>query len=116
MTINQYHFALSEIDNYTDSDLYAFNLSRSSIFSSSSDLDYTYAELRVLWHTYHMTIRDLRTTAGFSRAEFSRRFHIPLRTLDKWESTSPSAQETRKCLVYVRLLIAEALGIMPIIT
>lgn len=32
-----------------------------------------------------MTIKEIRDSLGISRAEFSRRYHIPLRTLDDWE-------------------------------
>lgn len=33
-----------------------------------------------------MTIKESRTAAGLSRAEMSRRFEIPIRTLENWES------------------------------
>ena len=32
-----------------------------------------------------MTIKEIREYLGVSRAEFSRRYHIPTRTLDDWE-------------------------------
>lgn len=32
-----------------------------------------------------MTIKEIRNLLGISRAEFSRRYHIPERTLDDWE-------------------------------
>ena len=33
-----------------------------------------------------MTITEMRNYIGVSRAEFSRRYNIPLRTLESWES------------------------------
>jgi DNA-binding transcriptional regulator YiaG len=33
-----------------------------------------------------MTIKEARMKAGISRAEMSRRFEIPIRTLENWES------------------------------
>jgi len=33
-----------------------------------------------------MTIKEARTAAGLSRAEMSRRFEIPVRTLEDWDS------------------------------
>lgn len=33
-----------------------------------------------------MTINEIRQITGFSRAEFSRTYHIPTRTLESWES------------------------------
>jgi DNA-binding transcriptional regulator YiaG len=33
-----------------------------------------------------MTIKEMREFLGISRAEFSRRYHIPARTLEDWEA------------------------------
>lgn len=33
-----------------------------------------------------MTIKEMRELLGISRAEFSRRYDIPIRTLENWES------------------------------
>lgn len=33
-----------------------------------------------------MTIKEARIAAGISRAEMSRRFEIPVRTLENWEA------------------------------
>ena len=113
MTINQYHLALTEIENYTDRDAFVSDLALSSAFPEDSDLSVTASELILIWDAYHMTIRDLRTSAGLSRMDFSRRFHIPIRTIENWECTGPNARE---CPVYVRLLIADAIGLMPEVT
>ena len=113
MTINQYHIALIEIDHYTDRDAFVSDLSLSSAFPEESDLTETVSELSMIWEAYHMKIRDLRTASGLSRMDFSRRFHIPIRTIENWECTGPNARE---CPVYVRLLIAEAIGLMPEVT
>lgn len=110
MTINQYHIALTEIDHYTDRDAFVSDLSLSSAFPEESDLTETVSELSMIWDAYHMTIRDLRTAAGLSRTDFYRRFCIPIRSVENWECTGPNARE---CPVYVRLLIADAIGLMP---
>ena len=110
MTINQYHLALIEIDHYTDRDAFVSDLALSSAFPEESDLTETVSELSMIWEAYHMTIRDLRTAAGLSRIDFSRRFCIPIRTIENWECNGANARE---CPAYVRLLIAEALGLMP---
>ena len=110
MTINQYHLALTEIENYTDRDAFVSDLALSSAFPEDSDLSVTASELVPIWEAYHMTIRDLRTAAGLSRIDFSRRFRIPIRTIENWECTGPNSRE---CPTYVRLLIAEAIGLMP---
>lgn len=33
-----------------------------------------------------MTITEIRNLLGISRAEFSRKYNIPVRTLENWES------------------------------
>ena len=113
MTINQYHLALTEIENYTDRDAFVSDLALSSAFPEESDLTETVSALSMIWDAYHMTIRDLRTASGLSRMDFSRRFCIPIRTIENWECTGPNARE---CPVYVRLLIADAIGLMPEVT
>ena len=113
MTINQYHLALIEIDHYTDREAFVSDLSLSSAFPEASDLSVTSSELVLIWDAYHMKIRDLRTAAGLSRMEFSRRFRIPIRTIENWECTGANARE---CPAYVRLLIAESIGLMPEVT
>ena len=113
MTIYQYHLALTEIDHYTDRDAFVSDLSLSSAFPDDSDLSVTASELVLIWDAYHMTIRDLRTASGLSRSEFSHRFRIPIRTIENWECTGPNSRE---CPTYVRLFIAEAIGLMPEVT
>lgn len=113
MTINQYHLALTEIENYTDRDAFVSDLALSSAFPEESDLSVTASELVLIWDAYHMTIRDLRTASGLSRMDFSRRFCIPIRSVENWECKGPNARE---CPTYVRLLIAEAIGLMPEVT
>ena len=113
MTINQYHLSLTEIDHDTDRDAFVSDLSLSSAFPEDSDLSVTASELILIWEAYHMTIRDLRTAAALSRSEFSQRFYIPIRTIENWECTGANARE---CPTYVRLLIAESIGLMPEVT
>lgn len=50
-----------------------------------------------------MTIKEAREKAGFSRAEMSRKFEIPIRTLEDWET------EKRTPPPYVAKLIIEKL-------
>ena len=40
-----------------------------------------------------MTVREIRELLGVSRAEFSRRYNIPIRTLENWESGTREAPE-----------------------
>lgn len=46
-----------------------------------------------------MTIKEIREKSGMNRAEFSRKYNIPVRTLEDWES------QKRKCPEYVSELL-----------
>lgn len=110
MTINQYHLALTEIENYTDRDSFIYDLALSSAFPEDSDLSVTASELSLIWEAHRMTIRDLRAASGLSRPDFSRRYRIPLRSIENWECTGENARE---CPIYLRLLLAESLCLLP---
>lgn len=49
-----------------------------------------------------MNITEMRNYIGVSRAEFSRRYNIPIRTLENWESGKS------KCPDYVKQLLERA--------
>lgn len=46
-----------------------------------------------------MTIKEIRARSGMSRAEFSRRYNIPIRSLENWESGE------RKPAPYLEILL-----------
>ena len=46
-----------------------------------------------------MTIQEIRIMSGLNRAEFSRKYEIPVRSLENWESGA------RKCPDYVIKLL-----------
>ena len=57
-----------------------------------------------------MTIKDLRTQAGFTQARFAEYFNIPKRTIENWEGGQ------RECPAYLVELIEyklKAEGILP---
>lgn len=109
MTHKQYSASISEIGNYADRDAFVSDLSLSSIFGSDADLAETADQLGMIWDAYHMSIKELRATTGLSQVRFSERFLIPRRTLEDWES----AKVSNKCPLYTRMLIADALGLLP---
>ena len=53
-----------------------------------------------------MTIKEARIAAGLSRAEMSRRFEIPIRTLEDWDNGKRTPPP------YVEKLIIEKLETM----
>ena len=56
-----------------------------------------------------MTIREIREGLGISRAEFSRRYNIPIRTLENWEAGERKPPERVPELLQ-RLIVAEKDG------
>lgn len=50
-----------------------------------------------------MTIREMRVRAGLSRAEMSRQFKIPVRTLENWESGKRNPPEWAEMLIIEKL-------------
>lgn len=48
-----------------------------------------------------MSIREIRKVTGLTQAEFSKKFHIPKRSIENWESGK------RKCPEYVNYLLQQ---------
>ena len=109
MTHKQYSASVSEIGNYADRDAFVSDLSLSSIFWEDADLPAVADQLGMIWDAYHMSIKEMRATTGLSQIAFASRFLIPRRTLEDWES----AKVSNKCPLYTRMLIADALGLLP---
>ena len=63
------------------------------------------AEIGDIWDVAHLTICDIRQHTGLSQAKFAIRFCIPRRSVEDWESG------TRHCPDYLRLLLAQAVGL-----
>ena len=58
-----------------------------------------------LWQVLEMSMKDLVGISKLDMAKFSRRFVIPYRTLQSWcDGTNP-------CPIYVKLILAELLGV-----
>ena len=58
-----------------------------------------------IWDVAHTTIRDIRAATGLSQVAFAQRYCIPRRTIEEWEAGR------RKCPPYLRLLLAQSVGI-----
>lgn len=72
------------------------------------DTDRITDDMRNIYRVSHMTVRDLISASGMTKAAFSRRFLIPLRTVENWVSG------IRPCPIYVRLMIADLLGLVAV--
>jgi transcriptional regulator with XRE-family HTH domain len=54
----------------------------------------------------NMTAREIRELTGLSRAKFSKKYNIPSKTIEHWESNSPKYK--RSCPPYVLELLERA--------
>lgn len=91
-----------------DRDTYVSDWALSSAYGDAPEADVPadrVEELGHLWDAAHLTIRDIRAHTGLSQAAFAVRYCIPRRTVENWESGD------RQCADYVRLLLAEAVGV-----
>lgn len=113
MTHEQFYEAVSEIVNYTDRDAFTSDvaLSITSLEDADKEIDLVAIaeDIGRIWDAYHMSIKELRATTGLSQVAFARRFLFPRRTLENWESS----KVPNECPLYIRMLIADALGILP---
>lgn len=109
MTHEQFYTVVSEIGNYTDRDAYISDLSLSSIWGDSADLPAIAYDVGRIWDACHMSTKELRAVTGLSQVAFGRRFLIPRRTVENWEST----KVPNECHLYIRMLIADVLGLLP---
>lgn len=72
------------------------------------DTDRLVSDMCNIYQVSHMTMPDLLSASGLTKAAFSRRFLIPLRTVENWVSG------IRPCPIYVRLMIADLLGLVTV--
>ncbi|MBQ7344501.1 MAG: helix-turn-helix transcriptional regulator [Oscillospiraceae bacterium] len=94
-----------------DRDLYVSDWATSSIFGAQDeitddDLVDQAAYLGQLWDVAHMSVQDIRTAAGLTQAAMATRFCVPKRTIEDWCSGTRTPPD------YVRLMMAEALGLI----
>ena len=61
-----------------------------------------------IYQVSHMTMLDLISASGLTKAAFSRRFLISLRTVENW------VYGIHPCPIYVRMMIADLLGLVAV--
>lgn len=109
MTDNQIYQLYGEAANYTDPNAFASDTAISLLAPDDPGRKVNMAlfkQLRNLWHVANDPFRSLLERMGLSQSECSRRFCVPLRTVQGW------ALGERSCLPYVRLMMAELTGIV----
>lgn len=117
MTNHDFYILFSSAASEPDEDIYVAEWGTSGIFSrdpdaTAPDIDAVFCDLREIWRAAHMSVRDIRKEAGLTQAELAAHFCIPPKSIQNWESSSPSA--ARSCAPYIRLMMAEALDIVHI--
>lgn len=73
-----------------------------------ADHGFTDEQIEQLWLVSHMSIDEMRKTAGLTQAAMAKRFAIPLRTVENWCRGGTRPPE------YIRFMIAELLGLLNI--
>lgn len=71
------------------------------------DTDRMVADLRNIFDVAHMSLADIRHSAGLTQAATAKRFSIPRRTYENWERLG-------NCAIYLRLMIADLLGLITV--
>lgn len=108
MTDFQFNVLWAEALTSADRDAFISDAALSSIWGDAPDAvipDGRLQQLGQLWDAAHLTVKAIRAATGLSQAAFAQRFCIPRRTVENWESG------TNTCPVYVRLLLAQAVGL-----
>ncbi len=109
MTNEQLTLAFSEACNYTDEDAFVSDLALSAAFLPPEDPDAQLdpalpEQLRRIWTVARAPFRELLGELGLTQSACSRRFAIPLRTVQGWTLGE------RACPPYVRLMLAQLVG------
>lgn len=109
MTTDKLFFTLfGEAITSSDREEFVSDWSLSSIWGDAPDADIPADRIDLLarlWDVAHLTIKDIRQHTGLSQVGFATRYCIPTRTLEDWE------RGARSCPDYLRLLLAESVGL-----
>ncbi len=113
MTDKQIYTAFGETANYTDPDAYVSDMALSSLFTPPDDPGAEVdpellPQLSALWHVANDPFKTLLQRMGLAQTQCATRFCIPLRTVQDW------AGGRRPCPSYLRLMMAEAAGVVDL--
>lgn len=93
----------------SDRDAYVSDWALSSIWGEDPESEIPedrIAYIGKIWDAAHMSVQDLVDASGLKRTGFAQRFCLPYRTLTNW------CRGERECPDYIRLMMAEALGLI----
>lgn len=108
MTDKQFYLIYTEALDSTDRDAFVSDWALSTTFGDNFDVDddtiiSRAEEIRKTWDVAHMSVQDLCSRAGIGQSELSRKFCIPLRTVQNWFGGQ------NRCPQYIILMMARLL-------
>ena len=111
MTDKLFYQIWGDAHQVSEADAFASDWVQSTAFLDPEDPDQEidmelFQQLRTLWEVAHIPFRELLERMGLRQTACSTRFCIPLRTVQGW------ALGERECPPYVRLMMAEAVGLV----
>lgn len=111
MTDKQIYAYFCEAVHYADPDAFASDVALSLLDPEDPDQEVdpeTVAQLRILWHVANDPFKGFLHLLGLNQSSCSRRFCIPLRTVQGW------ALDSRTPPAYIRLMMAELTGLLRV--
>lgn len=105
--------AYGDAFNYADPAAFASDWALSSALIDPDDTTATpstdvYQQLIALWHVANDSFKDFLALIGLNQTGCAIRFCIPLRTVQNW------AGGVNSCPPYLRMMMAEAIGIIKL--
>lgn len=105
MKDKQFYLIYTEALAATDRDAFVSDWALSSIWGDDADEDIQSRAEQIgkTWDVAHMSVQDLCSRAGIGQSELSRKFCIPLRTVQNWFGGQ------NRCPQYIILMMARLL-------
>lgn len=108
MTCELYNTLVNEAVKDDDRDAYISDWSMSTVWGAPAPDDEWMQRIETLgriWDAVHLTIKDIRAATGLTQTRFALRFGMSFPAVQGWEYNK------RVCPIYVRLLLAQAVGL-----
>ena len=111
MDRKSFTICIAEVPAYADRDSYISDLALSSLWGDAPEAQIPQqriAELGQVWDAANRSTKEIALAAGLSQRKLAERFMIPYRTMEDW------CRGVRETPAYVRLMMQECLGLLPI--
>ena len=111
MTRSEFTTCAAEVSAHTDRAAYISDMALASLWGDAPEGEVPQQridELGQVWDAVNRPMREIPPAAGLSQRKLAERFMIPYRTMEDW------CRGVRECPAYVRLMIQECLGLLPV--